>query len=239
MHKIAFYLLSHKALYTFAKEVLAIINTAGIDLTAMSGFIDKVTVYFQDFDQALTRDYVDPYTVKVNDADSERDRRFLGFKNYVEACSYRKDDSWQEAAEMIGSVIERYGGDVYRLSLPEESAALTNMMADLQQEPYRSACNTIDAGDWLSELNTDQAYFESLVQQRNSQDTSNDKTLIATRKPLIKALRNLLKMIELQQQVEASDALNALVNHLNNLITSSMTSARLSRSLSDRPNIES
>ncbi|WP_439183441.1 DUF6261 family protein [Carboxylicivirga taeanensis] len=239
MHKIAFYLFSHKALYTFAKETITIIKSAGMDLTVLSGFIIKAEACFSDFDKALTCHDVNPFTIKINEADSERDQRFLGFKNYVEACSYRKKKSWQEAAASIKLVIDRYGGDIYRMSLPEESAALTNMITDLRQEPHAKACNTIEATVWLDELEADQNQFENLVKQRNNQDTSDSKTLLETRKPLITTLRNLFKMIELQQQVEASDALNALVNHLNNLITSSMASARISKTLSERANVES
>jgi len=240
MNKIAYSLFTHKALYTFAKEVLAVVKSAGVSsIVALITFIDKAEACFQDFDQALSRDYIDPFTVKINEADRQRDQRFLGFKNYIEACSYRKDDSWQEAAMRIKAVIERYGNDLYRYSFPEESAALQNMMSDLQSDPLKEACTILTAGAWLNELSESQGYFEGLMQERNSQSDVNDKTLMETRKPLVKALRNLLKMVELQQQVEDSDALTAAVNQLNNLIANSMSSARLSRSLSDRANIES
>ncbi|WP_289053836.1 DUF6261 family protein [Carboxylicivirga marina] len=238
MHKIAYSLFSHKALFTFAKEVLAIIAAAGIDLIMLTNFVDKLSNRFNDFDSALKRDYVDPYTIKINDADRERDLRLIGFKNYVDACGYRKDESWQKASEQILSVIERYGSDMYRYSLPEESAAPQNLMTDLKKEPLQSACTTIDAAPWLDEMTESQTHFETMVQQRHSQPDVNDKTLVETRKPLIKALKNLLKMVELQQAVEATDAINALVNQLNNLIDSSMASARISRSLSDKANAE-
>ncbi|MBS2213293.1 hypothetical protein KEM09_17900 [Carboxylicivirga mesophila] len=239
MHKIAYSLLSNKVLYTFAREVLAIIKTAGIDVTPFSSFVEKSESSLQEFDKALTRDDVNPFTIKINDADRERDLRFLGFKNYIEACAYRKEQSKQQAAHNIKAVIERYGNELYRLSYPEQTAAMQNLLTDLGKEPLKSDCAIVEATAWLDELNADQSHFESLVQQRNSQDTGNSKTLTETRKPLIIALKNLLMMIELQQQIQASDALNALVNHLNNLIDSSMTSARLSKSLSDRANIES
>jgi hypothetical protein len=237
MHKIAYTILSNKALFTFVKEVIAIINAAGIDLTILTNFLIKTNACFQDYDTALFRDFVDPYTTKISEADRQRDQRFLGFKNYVEACSYRKDESWQQASKQILDAIERYGNDLYRYSLPEESAALRNLITDLQQEPLKSACTTIEMTSWLAEMSESQSEFESLVQQRNNQ-VANTKTLMETRKPLVKAVKNLLKMIELQQQIETNDAFKSMVNQLNNLISSSMASARISRSLSDKANLE-
>jgi hypothetical protein len=204
----------------------------------MTVFIEKVSRAFHNFDLALTRDLVDPYTVKINAADRMRDLRFLGFKNYVEACSYRKQEGWQEAAVQIKAAIERYGNDLYRLSLPEETAALQNLMSDLEQEPLKAACDVIQLLPWIEELNLAQTHFEALRQQQNSQDHSVNKTLLETRKPLNRAVKNLLKMIELQQVVQESDAFNAMVNQIDNLIATSMSSARLSRSLSDRIDIE-
>jgi len=238
MRKISYYLFSHKALYTFVKVVLSIINPLKNDEPSLTGFANKTDQLFQDFDMALSRDYVNPFTIKINDADRQRDLRFLGLKNYLEACCYRKDNSWQEAAEQIKAVIERYGNDLYRTAQPEESAALLNLFTDLQNEPLKSACTTLENEPWLNELIEAQTYYEALVQQSHQQELTNDKTLMTTRTPLIAATKNLLKMVELQQQVQSSDALNAMVNQLNNLIASSMASARLSNALSDKAKVE-
>ncbi len=238
MSKISYYLFSHKALYTFVKEVLAIVNEYVTDDVALTSFVTKVNQQFQDFDLALSRDYIDPFTTKVSDADRERDLRFVGLKSYLEACCFRKESGWKEAAQQIQSVIERYGKDLYRLPLPEESAALQNLFTDLGKEPLKSACNTLLANPWLDELKEAQSAFEALVKERHKQELSNDKTLLETRRPLVKATRNLLKMVELQYQVEATDTRKAMNNELNNLINSSMASARISRSLSDKAHQE-
>ncbi|TAJ15675.1 hypothetical protein DMA11_00270 [Marinilabiliaceae bacterium JC017] len=234
MKKVAYYLFSHNGLFTFVKRLLAIVEEKDAATLGLAVFVDMVKRLFSNFDKALKRDMVDPFTVKVGEADQERDNRFLGFKNYVNACRYRKSEAWQQAAEQIGRAIERYGGDLYRMANAEESAAIRNLVSDLNTEPLLTACNTIEAGAWISELTEAQEAFSLLEQQRVSETEANYFTLGETRKPLVAGTRSLLKMIELQQQASNNAELNQLVEQLNNLISQSMASARISHTLNEK-----
>jgi len=237
MQKISYSLYSHSALRTFIKELLSLINSAAIDITTINVFVDKTNQKLQLFDNSLASGDADPFTTMVNDADRQRDLRFLAFKNYVEACSYRKDGDWQISATQIKLTIEKYGNDLYRFSLPEESAALNNLIAELEQEPLKTAVNTIEAHTWLAEIKQAQAVFDDLIQRQFNRDVIDDKSVQESRKPLVKSVRSLLRMVELQQELNACDALNALVSKINALISTSQSGARLSRSLSDTINV--
>ncbi|TAJ12447.1 hypothetical protein DMA11_12885 [Marinilabiliaceae bacterium JC017] len=234
MKKIAFYLFSSNALYTFIKRALALIEEKDPTALGLAVFVNKAKALFNNFDSALKRDMVDPLTVKVNDADQTRDNRYIGLKNYVNACRYRESEAWQQAAEQIGRAFERYGSELYRMSNAEESAAIRNLVNDLNTEPLLTACNTIEADPWISELIVAQESFTVLEQQRVSQTDKNTFTLRETRKPLVTALRSLLKMVELQQQATENAELDLLVEQLNNLISQSMTSVRMSHSLNEK-----
>tara|TARA_R110001583_G_scaffold61148_1_gene181046 strand:+ start:7221 stop:7955 length:735 start_codon:yes stop_codon:yes gene_type:complete len=237
MKKISYYLFSNNALFTFIKGIISIVGKTTVAELGLKVFQDLTIAKFADFDLALKRDHVDPLTQKLNQADQNRDHRFIGFKSYIAACQYRKDAAWHEEAKKIDRVIHRYGGDLYRMANAEESAALDNLIGDLKTEPYSTAITTIEATNWLAEMESAQQDYKALGQQRVEQTDTNTNTIGDTRKPLINANKSLLSMIELQNQATANPALKDLIEQINNHIAKSMASARLSNSLNEKEDL--
>ncbi|WP_461643836.1 DUF6261 family protein [Labilibaculum euxinus] len=231
MNKVSYYLFSHNALFTFVKDSIGIIEESPAEDLGLKVFLDMVKARFQIYESVLQHDKVDPYTAKLNAADHERDDRFLGFKGYVSVCMYRKQEVVQMAAQEINRVIHRYGGDLYRMANAEESAALDNLIMDLKAEPYKIHIATIKAEEWFAEMEADQQAYKALVQEQVVQSNSSSHSVINARKPLVKACRSLLSMIELQQTASENPAISILIDQLNNHISKSVANARLSHSL--------
>jgi len=233
MKKISYYLFSHNALLTLVKDIISIVEKAPVAELGLQVFLDIVKAKFANYESAVTRDKVNPYTAKLNEADQERDDRFIGFKSYVAACKYRKSRAWLEAAEEIEKLVAHHGSELYRMANAEESAALDNLIADLMSEAYHPFIAKIKAEDWLNEMNKDQLVYKALIQEQVEQTDRNTNSLENTKKPLIMANRALLSMIELQQTAINNPALGELVDQLNNHISKSMANARLSHSLNE------
>lgn len=233
MNKVSYYLFSHNALFTFIKDSISIVEKSLVEDLGLKVFLDIAKTKFQIYESTLQHDKVDPYTAKLNAADHERDDRFLGFKGYVSVCMYRKSEAVQVAAEEIDRAIRRYGGDLYRMANAEESAALDNLIMDLKAEPYSTHLATINAEEWFVEMEQDQQAYKTLVQEQVENSNGNSNSVIKARKPLVKANRSLMSMIELQQTAIENPAIDTLIDQLNNHISKSMANARLSHSLNE------
>lgn len=233
MNKVSYYLFSHNALFTFIKDSISIVEKSPVEDLGLKVFLDIAKTRFQIYESTLQHDKIDPYTAKLNAADDERDDRFLGFKGYVSVCKYRKLEAIQVAAEEIDRAIRRYGSNLYRMANAEESAALDNLISDFKAEPYNTHLATIKAEEWFAEMEADQQAYKTLVQEQVENSNGNSNSVIKARKPLVKANRSLMSMIELQQTASENPAFDTLVDQLNNHISKSMANARLSHSLNE------
>lgn len=234
MKNVSYYLFSHNALFSFIRGVIDLVEKTNTEELGLKVFLKNTKTQFSRFDNALKRDYVNPFTQTMISTDRSRDDRFIGFKAYVAACKYRKNKNWLIAAEELERLIDRYGGELYKMSYAEESAALDNLIADLQTAPFKKAIRTIQANDWQDEMIEEHEAFKALNQKRNETEDPNTETIGDTRKPAIRALRSLLSMIRLQEEAMDNPALSDLVAQLNKHISKSMASARLSHSLNDK-----
>ncbi|MFA9371886.1 MAG: DUF6261 family protein [Labilibaculum antarcticum] len=234
MKNISYYLFSHKALFTFIGGIIDLVGKTNAEELGFKIFLEKTKTEFSLFESALKRDYIDPFTEKLVMADQKRDDRFLGFKGYTGVCKYRKAESWGLAAEELERLIARYGNELYRMAFAEESAALDNLIAELQTEPFKTAVVTIQANDWMDEMVEAEQEYKALNQERSETSDQNTNTIGSTRKSTTCAVRSLLSMISLQVQATANPVLVNLIDQLNNHISKSMSNARLSHSLNDK-----
>jgi hypothetical protein len=234
MKNISYYLFSHKAFFTFIGGVIDLIGTTKAEELGFKIFLENTKTEFGQFDSALKRNYIDPFTELLNMADQKRDDRFLGFKGYVGVCKYRKAESWNLAAEELERLIARYGNELYRMALAEESAALDNLIAELQTEPFTKAVSTIEAKGWMDDMVEAEIEYKALNQERSETNAQNTNTIGLTRKSTTRAVRSLLSMISLQEQSTGNPTLTDLIEQLNNHISKSMSNARLSHSLNNK-----
>jgi hypothetical protein len=234
MKNTSYYLFSHNALFTYIGGVIDLVEKTNTEELGLRVFLNNAKTEFSKFDSALKRDYVNPFTQALIAADQKRDDRFIGFKEYVAACKYRKNKNWHTAAEELERLIDRYGNDLYKMSFAEESAALDNMIADLQTDPFKKAVRTIQAKDWQDEMTEEHQAYKALSQERNESSNPNTNTIGDSRKPTIRAIKSLLSMIDLQEQATGNPVLSDLIEQLNNHISKSMSNARLSHSLNEK-----
>lgn len=237
MKKTSCYLFSHNALYTFIGGVIELVEKANLEDLGVNVFLDNTKTTCGKFEYALKRDLVNPFTQLLIEADQRRDKRFLGFKAYVTTCGYHESEKWNVAAEKIELLIERYGSDLYKMALAEETAALNNLTSDLSTEPYAEAIRTIQGKEWVDVMVLANQDYKNLNLQRSETKEVNTNTIGDTRKPAVHAVTSLLSMISLLNEATANPDLATLVEQLNNYISKSMTSARLSNTLHEKEEI--
>lgn len=238
LNQIYYSLLDHFSLFTLSQSVLDAIAPIDITPYGLQIFVDRATEKHNNFDSALKRDNVNPLTVKIHEADEERDDAFLGLKNYVQACTYRRDEGWNESAVNIQRCIERYGNKLYTFGLRQNTGALVNFLGDLKTLPLSADVTKINLTEWVNILDNCEIAFEALTKQRQDETITDLPTITNTRKPLINALKDLLNMINLQAKALDDATLNSLVLSLNNNIDEAMTSARMSQAQSEPDELE-
>jgi len=230
MKKIAFYLFGNNALFTFIADLLTII--AGMELgdtrTSLTPFESKAKTCLDDFEDALQRDAANPKTIAVQKADQARDRSWVGFCKYIDACMYREEEEVRDSATLIEDRIQKYGSDLYRYSYADQTAGERNFIHDMKLEPLATATTMAEAGKWFAQVESTELAFEQAMEDKTSYIETNVKTIGGTRKPLIDATRFLLNMVELQHNGFGGRAMGALMAQVNNHIESSMASARIS-----------
>lgn len=226
MKELSFYIITHEDLYTFTDTLLGLLTEHDLSATDIPAFIAPVNNSFADFDKSLKRDLSNNLTPLVREADSNRDRCFIGFRMYVEAAGYRLAEGWKEASGRILRVIHRYGSDAYKAGYAEETAAIKNMITDLTEPSLAADVQLIEATPWLNALDTSQNTFDGVWAQLMSQQQEEILPLEDSRKALVKDLRNLLSMIGLRATISDNEALQALTASIDQLISNSMATAR-------------
>ncbi|MUP39177.1 DUF6261 family protein [Labilibaculum euxinus] len=237
MKNVSYYLFSHNALYTFIGGVIDLVKKVDSDELGVTVFLKNTESTCEKFEYALQRDLVNPFTQLLFEADQKRDNRFLGFKGYVAIGKYHESEAWNKAAAEIEVLIDRYGGDLYKMAVAEETAVLDNLISDLNAEPYATAIRTIQGKEWMDFMVLANQEYKDLSLQRSELNNTNTNTLGDSRKPAVNAVKSLLSMISLLNQATANPVLSTLIEQLDNHIAKSMASARLSYSLNEKEEI--
>lgn len=229
MERLSYYIVSHEELYTFTKTLLNLIAEHDLSATGIPAFVAPVQDSYNAFDKSLKRDYSNEITEQLAAADAVRDDRFIGLRMYVDAASYRGLAGWEEAASRIRKIIDRYGADLYKQGYATQSASVNNLLTDLQAEGAAADMALIEATPWADAVQAAQSGFETLFEQRMSEEQDDVLPIVESRKALVNDLRNLMNMIELQGQIAQGEAMPALISSIEQLVANTMATARASQ----------
>ena len=104
-------------------------------------------------------------TVAIGGADEDRDRFWSALSMRIRATQMGPIEEEVEAAGVLQRVFDLYG-NVRQLSLPEESAALSNLVEDLEQEDNAALCNIVGVTNWVAALKEQNTLVQSYMQER-------------------------------------------------------------------------
>lgn len=221
-------MLQSNELLTFAQRAVGIFNNNETNTRyGLAPFVTRTISAYGNFSKAFERESKNPFTDDLALADAERDVSFVGFRNYIVACSHRNTAGWNEAATRILEILRKHGWRAASFGYKAETAALTNVIDEVKTKCSADLA-LLSASEWFAQLETAQAAFEQVQSASVNRDTTNEgPTIRDTRPVLTQALRALLTITDLQFSAAPDDAiLKTYVNALNELITVTMTSAR-------------
>lgn len=215
-------------LLTFGMRAINAVDAKKLQLPSVVPYFNNTSVKCNAFKSALERESKNP-VVKVQAAKSKVcDDTFIAFRKYSESASARRKEGWSAAAEALLSVIRKHGWSAQHLGYKAKSGVLNNIISEIRTK-YPAELALIAAGELLDELNDALVDFEATAKQAVDVAASNNEPTVAeTRPELIVALRSMFQFIGLQQIAAPGDDLTALINTLNELITTSLSTLKAS-----------
>jgi hypothetical protein len=150
--------------------------------------------------------------------DERRDRAISGLRMYFDSFTYHMDPAKSEAARKLLEVIDRYGRGISRKNYQEESAIISGILKDWENDPELSeAITLLNADDWKEELKTANNEFDAVYRDRTSDLISvPEASATEMREPVMDAYRMLVNHLEahttLAQDKASYQHLAALLN---------------------------
>lgn len=215
-------------LLTFGMRAINAVDAKKLQLPSVVPYLNNTSVKCNAFKSALERESKNPVT-KLQAAKAKVcDDTFIAFRKYSESASARRKEGWSAAAEALLTVIRKHGWSAQHLGYKAKSGVLNNIISEIRTK-YPAELALIAAGELLDELNDALVDFEATAKQAvEAAAGNNEPTVVETRPELVVALRSMFQFIGLQQIAAPGDDLTALINTLNELIVSSLSTLKAS-----------
>lgn len=163
-------------------------------------------------------------TESVTDADTQRDITFKGLADTIKVAVQHYNAQVQAAAKRVKIVFDTYG-NVTRKPYDEESAAITNILQELQGK-YAADIALLNLTDWVAKLEAENTSFIAMVKDRYDDlnlDTISQMPI--ARKALDDQLRSITERINALIIVEGEEhfkpfvaSWNQRINHYKNVL---------------------
>jgi hypothetical protein len=104
-------------------------------------------------------------TKKIHDQDHIRDDIWRGFSDLVKGERRHFDPVHREAAELLYGILKHYK-NIAKKTLDDETAAINDLLSNLNQPSYAQAVATLGLLPWQEKLREENAKFAELMKER-------------------------------------------------------------------------
>jgi hypothetical protein len=155
------------------------------------------------------------YTGQLDEQDRVRDRIFRGLDDAVKSALNHFNPDKREAARLIEIVLDRYG-NIAAKAVDQETAAIDDLVRELQSGNYPALTTTLALTDWTEQLQTENKRFKDLMTARYGEAAQRPATnMKAARAATDKAFRELIRRLEALALVNGTKDYEALFRELN------------------------
>ena len=176
---------------------LALNAVEGLDDLSLHVFIANLKVLFAAFDTLMKQQYASALSRNLATFDVVRDRDFRFFRAFIKYTLKSRDKEAVASANFIDVIFRNYG-DVAKISYPDETANMTNLIRDLRKEPaFTHIKNLAFAEEYLDMMEEHNNNFREVYDQRSDESMSIiTGGTFESRKTLTTCLRNLVRALE-------------------------------------------
>jgi hypothetical protein len=215
--------LRNKLHFEFMRSILELLLALGTNISYIAGLIQKFTVQVNEEDLALDRLKRYETTEDIHNEDGLRDNAFHRICDIIRAGHRHFDENRRAAAGRLGAILKEYKGTP-KLPLPEESAAIHNLLQKL--ETVGADIELLGFGEWVSEMKDANDRVRSLMADRESEAASKARyRMKLVRAETDRQYAELLTCLEAAAIIDGADSykqlfdeMNARIDEYNNLL---------------------
>ena len=226
--KISFSTFELSELNTLARQLSAILSEVYSDQPTLTPALQAVKEALALGDSALATPRGEALTEAVQQADSRRDDSYMGLRDHIAAGMRRHSlPAYQEACTRLKKAFDLHGNALHRESYAKESALLASLFKELSGPGATADLATIQATEWLQELQTDETAFLALYAQRDDERAVTERTTDQEAKQRLRqALEMLVTIINGLHLGGLLPNSGAVIDRLNQRIERSTAQAR-------------
>lgn len=214
--KISLQRISTKDLAALTMRVIDASKNGKNRVSDSNPLLTEVEKHYTDYDAVYTKQPFSGKGKSVAQADEERDRVFIHFKNFL--WGYRQISTMLNAdkAEKLYQIIKVFGTDLNKLSYAEETAQLKKLIEELEKPENKAMLTALGLETTFTELKQKQTEFEEIFadQAATNADLRKFPSASVARKTLEKSLRTYLDFLEVMKNQPQWNALYLEVSEL-------------------------
>jgi hypothetical protein len=166
------HLLKNEEWFEFYTRYEEMIETYGDFAMGISELFELLVPILRQADKALQVLRKSYYTEPLAEADKKRGDVFRGFEGVVKSMTLLPDTSMKEMAKYLHNLIEGYRKNILKGNYREESAAIYNLLQDLNGK-YEVEVDKLGLYQWVESLEDAEKEFKVINKKR--EDESRDK----------------------------------------------------------------
>lgn len=203
-----------------AHDILDVVETHDVDALKIQGVVSLYKESLLNVDKISVRERSHPVSLEMENLRNERDKfasaivsHVLGYKKAVTGLN-------QQAAQIVIPFLEKYFNGLYKMNNFAKSKIYNLMFIEIEgNSDLSSALQTLGFMDMLDELKTKNIAINSKMKERRLSKSETEKPM--SKQAILesaKAMRNLFKVIEINQMIDDSPQYKTLIAELNQIL---------------------
>jgi hypothetical protein len=168
INSIHLYSLRNNEHFQFMTDVKKMIDTATPAVLHLETVYPRFTGAFDALNATLLVDRGSVKTETLSEFDTSRDCTWSGIKGRLRATLLCPFEEEVASAKALLRIFDLYG-NIREMSYNEETAALTNLIEDLENRENATHCNTVGITGWVDALKQQNIAFQALLDERNEE----------------------------------------------------------------------
>ncbi|MCM1031494.1 MAG: DUF6261 family protein [Oscillibacter sp.] len=188
----------------------------------LKGVCDTFYARLQDYDTALLPERRSPQTLELAQLDTQRDYVLRSFITNLKLYVGSPNAEQVQAAQVLLALVDKYGKNIPSMPYRQETAAITNLLQDMDLKENADLLKKLFAEHWVASLRTANTQFEQTMLSRTdtASESSSEKSKTA-RVAVHTAFEKLCEMINALAIVQGETAYIRIIDRINQLVLES------------------
>ncbi len=188
----------------------------------LKGVCDTFYARLQDYDTALLPERRSPQTLELAQLDTQRDYVLRSFITNLKLYVGSPNAEQVQAAQVLLALVDKYGKNIPSMPYRQETAAITNLLQDMDLKENADLLKKLFAEHWVTSLRTANTQFEQTMLSRTdtASESSSEKSKTA-RVAVHTAFEKLCEMINALAIVQGEAAYSRIIDRINQLVLES------------------